>query len=51
MVEKIAELDDELTVKYLEGGEISIDELKAALRKGVIANKAAPVFCGSFLEE
>ncbi len=47
MVEKIAELDDELTVKYLEGGEIGVDELKVALRKGVLANKATPVFCGS----
>ncbi len=50
MVEKIAELDDELTMKFLEGQEISIDELKAALRKGVIAVKAAPVFCGSSLK-
>jgi elongation factor G len=49
MVEKIAELDDELTLKYLEAQEISVDELKAALRKAVIANKAAPVFCGSSL--
>jgi elongation factor G len=49
MVEKIAELDDHLTVKYLEGAEISVDELKAALRKAVIANKAYPVFCGSSL--
>src|SRR5512142_1741286 len=49
MVEKIAELDDELTVKYLEGDEISVEELKAALRKAVIANKAYPVFCGSSL--
>jgi len=50
MVEKIAELDDELTMKFLEAQEISVDELKAALRKGVIANKAAPVFCGSALK-
>ncbi|WKZ35324.1 MAG: elongation factor G [Anaerolineales bacterium] len=50
MVEKIAELDDELTMKFLEAQEISLDELKAALRKGVIANKAAPVFCGSSLK-
>ncbi|HET9906788.1 MAG TPA: elongation factor G [Anaerolineales bacterium] len=50
MVEKIAELDDDLTVKYLEAQEISIPELKAALRKAVIANKAAPVFCGSSLK-
>ena len=49
MVEKIAELDDELTMKFLEAQEISIDELKAALRKGVIANKTTPVFCGSSL--
>jgi elongation factor G len=50
MVEKIAELDDDLTVKYLEAQEISIPELKSALRKAVIANKAAPVFCGSSLK-
>jgi len=50
MVEKIAELDDELTLKYLEAQEISVDELKAALRKGVISNQAAPVFCGSSLK-
>ena len=49
-VEKIAELDDALTVKYLEGRQISIPELKAALRKAVIANKAYPVFCGSSLK-
>ena len=50
LVEKIAELDDDLTMKYLEGQEITIDELKAALRKGVIANQAAAVFCGSSLK-
>ena len=50
MVEKIAELDDELTMKFLEGQEISIEEMKLALRKGVLANKAAPVFCGSSLK-
>ncbi|MFZ5879816.1 MAG: elongation factor G [Chloroflexota bacterium] len=50
MVEKIAELDDDLTLKYLEAQEISVEELKAALRKAVIANKAAPVFCGSSLK-
>jgi len=49
MVEDIAELDDQLTVKYLEGAEISVDELRQALRRAVIANKAAPVFCGSSL--
>ena len=49
LIERIAELDDELTVKYLEGEEISLDELKAALRRSVIAGKATPVFCGSSL--
>lgn len=50
MVEKIAELDDDLIHKFLESQEITISELKAALRKGVIANKATPVFCGSSLK-
>jgi len=50
MVEKIAENDDDLTVKFLEGEEISIEELKAALRKEVIAGLANPVFCGSSLK-
>jgi elongation factor G len=50
MVEKIAELDDDLTMKYLEGETISIDELKAVLRAATIANKATPVFCGSSLK-
>jgi elongation factor G len=50
MVERIAELDDDLTHKYLEGQEISVDELKTALRKAVISNNTAPVFCGSSLK-
>jgi elongation factor G len=50
LVEKIAELDDDLTLKYLEAEEISVEELKAALRKGVIASTATPVFCGSSLK-
>jgi elongation factor G len=49
MVEQIAETDDELTLKYLEGQEIRIDELKAALRQAVITNQATPVYCGSSL--
>lgn len=47
MVEAIAELDEDLTMKFLEGEEISIEELKAALRKGVIACEINPVFCGT----
>lgn len=50
MVERIAELDDDLTVKFLEGDEINIDELKTGLRKAVLENTAAPVFCGSSLK-
>jgi elongation factor G len=49
LVERIAELDDDLTIKYLEGDEISLDELKAALRRSVISGKTTPVFCGSSL--
>ncbi|SDS55173.1 translation elongation factor 2 (EF-2/EF-G) [Paenibacillaceae bacterium GAS479] len=47
LVEKVAELDEELMMKYLEGEEISIPELKAALRKGVIEVKIFPVIAGS----
>lgn len=50
MIEKIAETDDELTVKFLEGDEISVPELKAALRRATIASKCNPVFCGSALK-
>jgi elongation factor G len=50
MVEKIAENDDDLIVKYLDGDVITDDELKAALRRVVINNMATPVFCGSSLK-
>lgn len=50
MVERIAELDDDLTMKYLDGESLTNDELKVALRKGVLENKVAPVFCGSSLK-
>ena len=49
MVEQIAETDDELTLQYLEGLEIGTDELRAALRRAVIAGEITPVFCGSSL--
>jgi elongation factor G len=49
MIEQIAETDDELTLKYLEGELITIDELMAALRRAVITGQATPVFCGSSL--
>jgi len=49
MIEKIAELDDDLTMKYLEGETISNEELKAGLRQATLESKATPVFCGSSL--
>ena len=49
-VEKIAEQDDVLLEKYLNGEEMTIEELRAGLRKGVVANKLVPVFCGSALK-
>lgn len=50
MVEKIAEFDDALIMKFLEGHTISVDELKTTLRTAVIENKATPVFAGSSLK-
>ena len=47
MVEAIASTDDDLMEKYLEGEEISVDELKVALRKATIANEIVPVVCGT----
>jgi elongation factor G len=49
MVEQIAETDEALTLKYLEGEEITLEELKAALRQATITSKVTPVFCGSSL--
>lgn len=47
MVEKIVETDDALLERYFEGEEISIDELKEAIRKGTIDRKFTPILCGS----
>jgi len=49
MVEQISETDDALMEKYLNGTEISIPELKAALRRAVIAYKVVPVYAGTSL--
>ena len=49
MVERIAETDDELTMRFLEGEDITVDELYAALRRAVCASKVVPVMCGSAL--
>ena len=47
MVEHIVETDDELMEKYLEGEELTIEELKRGIRKGTIANTIVPVVCGT----
>ena len=47
LVEAVAENDEELMEKYLEGEEITREELKAAIRKETIANTLVPVVCGS----
>ncbi len=50
LIEKAAELDDALTEKFIMEEPITEAELKAALRKGTIARKCFPVFCGSALK-
>ncbi len=47
LVEKVCELDDELTMMYLEGEEPSVEQLKAALRKATCSCQAVPVCCGT----
>ena len=49
LVERIAETDDELTMKFLNGEEISNEELYAALRKAVCKSQLVPVMCGTAL--
>jgi elongation factor G len=47
MIEKASEVDDHLLDKYLSGGEITDEDIRAALRKGTIELKFVPVLCGS----
>ncbi len=49
LIERIAETDDELTLRYLEGEEFSEEELRAALRKATISSQLTPVLCGTAL--
>ncbi|MEA3327746.1 MAG: elongation factor G [Chloroflexota bacterium] len=50
LIERIAELDDDLTLKYLEGEALTLDELKSTLRQSVLDNEVTLVFCGSSLK-
>ncbi len=47
LVEKVAESDEELLEAYLDNGELTVEQLKAGLRKATINNEIVPVFCGS----
>src|SRR5262249_18379112 len=50
LIERIAETDEELTLKFLEGEEIADKDLRAALRRATIAGKLVPVLCGTALK-
>ena len=47
MLESVAECDEDLMMKYLEGEELTAEEIKSTIRKMTIANKMVPVLCGS----
>jgi elongation factor G len=47
LVEAVAEFDDVVMQKYLDGKEVSAEELRNCIRKGTIQNKFTPVFCGA----
>jgi len=47
LLDAVAELDEELMEKYLEGEEVSIEEIKRVIRKATISNEMVPVLCGT----
>ena len=49
LIETVAEYDDEVMEKYLEGEELSVEDIKKAIRKGTLAVKFFPVMCGTAL--
>jgi len=51
MVENVAEADDQLIEKYLEGESLTEEDIRAALKKGILNRTFAPVFCGSATKE
>ena len=50
MIEKVSGFDDDIAMKYLEGEELSVAEIKQAIRAGVIRNDLYPILCGSALK-
>jgi elongation factor G len=50
LLEAVAECDDEVMMRYLDGHELTVDELLRGLRKGTVATKLVPVLCGSALK-
>ncbi|ADJ26400.1 translation elongation factor G [Dehalogenimonas lykanthroporepellens BL-DC-9] len=47
MIERLAEVDDEIMCAYLEGEELSVEQIRAGLRRATLANKGIPILCGS----
>ena len=50
MIERIADFDEQVMISYIEGHELSVDELVKAVRRGTIGNSFTPVLCGSALK-
>lgn len=50
LIEKVAEIDEHLMEKYIEGQKITPDEIKSGIRKGTVTNKLVPAMCGSALK-
>ena len=50
MIERIAELDEQVMISYIEGHELSQDEIRKAVRRGAVNNQFTPVLCGSALK-
>ena len=50
MIERIAEVDEQVMISYIEGHELSVDEILKAVRRGTISNSFTPVLCGSALK-
>ena len=50
LIERVAEEDEQLMISFIEGHEVTLDELKKAIRRATIAGTIAPVLCGIDLE-